>query len=167
MTGESGTTVYAITTPAAAARLDDLGFWVDRLGAEGEPLTTDLYLLRDDRQLGSGFLTLDGNATELFDAGPAARAVLASSDEGLLVAVPAGSSVERFHFSGAQHGHNLKLVPTATLLEQIDAPLSLGGAAAERGGHHPGGEGDPGLEDPPRAARRPCRPVRRRPTRRY
>jgi bacterial leucyl aminopeptidase len=125
VTGESGTTVYAITTPAAAARLDDLGFWVDRLGAEGDPLTTDLYLLRDDRQLGSGFLTLDGNATELFDAGPAARAVLASTDEGLLVAVPAGSSVERFHFSGAQHGHNLKLVPTATLLEQIDAPLSL------------------------------------------
>lgn len=125
VTGESGTTVYAITTPAAAARLDDLGFWVDRLGAEGDPLTTDLYLLRDDRQLSSGFLTLDGNATELFDAGPAARAVLASTDEGLLVAVPAGSSVERFHFSGAQHGHNLKLVPTATLLERIDAPLSL------------------------------------------
>jgi bacterial leucyl aminopeptidase len=123
--GESGMTVYVITTPAAAARLDDLGFWVDRLGAEGDPLTTDLYLLRDDRQLGSGFLTLDGNATELFDAGPAARAVLASTDEGLLVAVPAGSSVERFHFSGAQHGHNLKLVPTAALLEQIDAPLSL------------------------------------------
>lgn len=71
VTGEAGATVYAIVTPAAAAPLDDLGFYVDRLGAEGEPLTSDLHLLLDDRQLSSGFLTLDGNSTDAFEAGSA------------------------------------------------------------------------------------------------
>ena len=28
----------------------------------------------------------------------------------------AGGSVESYHFSGAQHGHNLKLMPSAALL---------------------------------------------------
>jgi hypothetical protein len=125
VTGEAGATVYAIATPAAAARLDDLGFWVDRLGTEDEPLTTDLYLLRDDRQLGSGFLTFDGNSADFFDEGPAARSVLASTKEGLFVAVPAGSSVESYHFSGAQHGHNLKLVPSAALIEKFDHSTGL------------------------------------------
>lgn len=120
VTGEAGTTIYAIATPVAAARLDDLGFWVDRLGTEDEPLTTDLYLLRDDRQLGSGFLAFDGNSTDFFEAGPASRSVLASTEEGLFVAVPAGSSVESYHFSGAQHGHNLKLVPSAASIEKFD-----------------------------------------------
>ena len=117
VTGEAGTTVYAIAIPEAMSRLDDLGFWVDRLGTENEPLTTDLYLLRDDRQAGSGFLTSHGNSTEFFEAGPDARSVLASTADGLFVAVPAGSSVERYHFSDAQHGHNLKLVPSPGLLE--------------------------------------------------
>lgn len=125
VTGEAGATVYAVTTPAAAARLDDLGFLVDRLGSEDEPLTTDLYLLRDDRQLGSGFLTFDGNSTDFFEAGAAARNVLASTQEGLFVAVAAGSSVESYHFSGAQHGHNLKLVPSAALIEKFDDRAAL------------------------------------------
>jgi bacterial leucyl aminopeptidase len=120
VTGDAGGTVYAITTSAAAARLDDLGFWVDRLGIEGEPFTSDLYLLRDDRQLRSGFLTFDGNSTDFFEAAPDARSILASTEEGLIVAVSAGSSVEDYHFSGAQHGHNLKLVPSAALIGTFD-----------------------------------------------
>jgi bacterial leucyl aminopeptidase len=120
VTGDAGGTVYAITTSAAAARLDDLGFWVDRLGTEDEPLTSDLYLLRDDRQLDSGFLTFDGNSTEFFEAAPDARNILASTEEGLLVAVSGGGSVESYHFSGAQHGHNLKLVPSGALLGRFD-----------------------------------------------
>jgi bacterial leucyl aminopeptidase len=120
VTGAAGATVYAITTSAAAARLDDLGFWVDRLGTEGEPLTSDLYLLRDDRQLYSGFLTFDGNSTDFFEAAPDARSILASTEEGLIVAVSAGNSVEDYHFSGAQHGHNLKLMPSAALINPFD-----------------------------------------------
>ncbi|MCV2489185.1 M20/M25/M40 family metallo-hydrolase [Geodermatophilus sp. YIM 151500] len=116
VTGEGGTTVYAVVTASAAARLDDLGFWVDRLSAEDEPLTNDLYLLRDDRQVRSGFLSPEGNSAALLTAGTWARSVLASTDEGLFVAVPAGASVEDLHFSDARHGHNLKLVPMRTLL---------------------------------------------------
>jgi bacterial leucyl aminopeptidase len=123
--GEAGTTLYAITTSAAAARLDDLGFWVDRLGVENQPLTTDLFLLRDDHQLGSGFLTFDGNSTGFFEAVPAARSVLASTEEGLFVAVPAGRSVESYHFSGAQHGHNLKLVANAALIGKLGDRASV------------------------------------------
>jgi hypothetical protein len=110
--GAGGGTVYAIATSDAAAQLDDLGFWVDRLGAPDEPLTTDLYLLRDDRQQRSGFLAAEGNSTEFFAAGPTAQGVLASTGAGLLVAVPAGVPLGRYHFAGTRHGHNLKLSPT-------------------------------------------------------
>ncbi len=115
VTGEGGTTVWAVTTAAAAAHLDDLGFWVDRLGAEDEPLTSDLYLLRDDRQVRAGPLDPDGNSTAFF-AAASARSVLASTAEGLFVAVPADASVEDLHFSGARHGHNLKLVPSPRMV---------------------------------------------------
>jgi leucyl aminopeptidase len=131
VTGDAGATVYAITTAAAAARLDDLGFWVDRLGTEGEPLTSDLYLLRDDRQLNSGFLTFEGNSTEFFETVPDARSILASTEEGLIVAVSAGSSVERYHFGGAQHGHNLKLMPLAALVDPFDDRASAAALGAE------------------------------------
>ncbi|MGK5114744.1 MULTISPECIES: M20/M25/M40 family metallo-hydrolase [unclassified Geodermatophilus] len=123
VTGEGGTTVYAVTTVATAAQLDDLGFWVDRLGAADEPLTTDLYLLRDDRQVRTGFLAAEGNAAAFLGAGPPARGVLASTGEGLFVAVPAGASVEGLHFADARHGHNLKLVPSPALLAPAEAVL--------------------------------------------
>jgi bacterial leucyl aminopeptidase len=111
VSGPAGGTLYAIGTAAAVAHLDDLGFRVDRLGAEDEPLTADLYLLRDDQQEVSGFLAPDGNSAAFADTGPTPLGVLASTDEGLLVAVPAGRSVESYHFRGARHGHNLKLGP--------------------------------------------------------
>lgn len=131
VTGEAQRTVYAITTVRATAQLDDLGFWVDRLGTEDEPLTTDLYLLRDDRQLDSGFLQPDGNSTNFFQTGPASRRILASTEEGLFVAVPAGRSVESYHFRGAHHGHNLKLVPSPALLETFDDSANPRLAAAD------------------------------------
>jgi bacterial leucyl aminopeptidase len=56
VTGETGTTVYAIATSGAASRLDDLGFEVLRLGSEDLPLATEVYFLRDDRQTRTGFL---------------------------------------------------------------------------------------------------------------
>jgi hypothetical protein len=51
--------------------------------------------------------------------------VLASTDEGLLVAVTAGGSVEEHHSRGALHGH-LKLVPSPTLLATAPAPSPAG-----------------------------------------
>ena len=117
VTGDAGATVYAVATASAAARLDDLGFRVDRLGGADEPLTTDLYLLRDDRQRRSGFLNPEGNSADLIERGPTAGGeVLSSTAEGLIVAMRAGSSVEDIHFRGAQHGHNLTLRPSPNLL---------------------------------------------------
>lgn len=130
---QPGEIVYAIVTLTAAAQLDDLGFWVDRLGAEGEPLTTDLYLLQDDRQVGSGFLGPEGNSTTFFQAGPAASRLLASTRDGLIVAIPGGTSIEAFHFSGTVHGHNLKLAPFVTMttaIRGVGGPTALDAAPA-------------------------------------
>ncbi|RCJ19200.1 hypothetical protein A6S26_27505 [Nostoc sp. ATCC 43529] len=117
VTGDKGNQVYAIATSQAAMRLDDLGFAVDRLGSEDDPLTTEVYLLRDDLQKSTGFLNPQGRSTEFFANDESSKMVLASSTEGLFVALPSDRSVEDYHFENAQHGHNLKLLPDLSLLE--------------------------------------------------
>lgn len=112
--------VYAIAGASAAASLDDLGFWVDRLGAEDGPLATDLYLLRDDLRAQGDFLDPAGNSARFFGSRESAFLVLASTHEGLLVALPAGCPVESFHFRSARHGHVLKLTGSPALLEPAD-----------------------------------------------
>jgi leucyl aminopeptidase len=57
---------------------------------------------------------------DFFEAAPDAGSILASTEEGLIVAVSAGSSVEDYQFSGAQHGRNLKLMPSAALIGTFD-----------------------------------------------
>ena len=120
VTGENGTTVYAIATSSAASRLDDLGFEVDRLGSEDLPLATEVYFLRDDRQTRTGFLAEEGESNRFFDREEESRMVLASSEGGLYVALPAGRSVEQYHFQETLHGHNLKLSPGLVLLEPAE-----------------------------------------------
>ncbi len=117
VTGEKGTKVYAIATSSVAATLDDMGFGVDRLGSNDDPLTTELYLLRDDRQSLTGFLSPEGHSSIFFNKDEESQWVLTSSQEGLYIALPASRSVEEFHFEKAYHGHNLKLMPDMCLLE--------------------------------------------------
>jgi hypothetical protein len=119
VTGESGTTVYAIATSDAASTLDDMGLEVDRLGSEDLPLATEVYFLRDDRQTRTGFLVEDGESSRFFDRAEESRMVLASSEGGLYVALPAGRSVEQYHFEETLHGHTLKLSPGMVLLERF------------------------------------------------
>jgi hypothetical protein len=90
--------MYAIADAPTASKLDDFGFWVDRLGAEDEPLISDLYILRDDQQANSGFLAPVGNAFNFFRGSRSVRRILTSTHEGLFVALPAGRSVESYHF---------------------------------------------------------------------
>jgi leucyl aminopeptidase len=118
--GEPVRVVYAIAGASAAASLDDLGFWVDRLGAGDGPLAADLYLLRDDLRAQGDFLIPAGNSASLFGSRESAPLVLASTHEGLLVALPAGRPVESFHFRDARHGHVLKLTGSPALLEPAD-----------------------------------------------
>ena len=120
VTGENGTAVYAIATSSAASRLDDLGFEVDRLGSEDLPLATEVYFLRDDRQSRTGFLVEEGESSRFFDRGEESRMVLASLEGGIYVALPAGRSVEQYHFQETLHGHNLKLTPGVVLLEPAE-----------------------------------------------
>lgn len=115
--------MYAIADTRTALELDDTGFWVDRLGGDDEPLTCDLYLLRDDDRVGAGLGAGAGSAAALFAAGPAAGRVLASTPDGLVVAVPAGRSVESLHLGTPRHGHNLKLTALPALLD----PAAIGG----------------------------------------
>ena len=126
VTGEDGTRVYAIATSGAASRLDDLGFEVDRLGAEDEPLATEVYFLRDDRQVRSGFLEPEGESSRFFRGDGEAGMVLASAEGGLYVTLPAGYSVLRYHFEGALHGHTVKLLPGMGLLEPFGAARAEG-----------------------------------------
>lgn len=79
VTGEDGTTVYAIAASGAASRLDGLGFEVLRLGGEDDPLTTEVYVLRDDRQTRNGFLTEEGESSRFFDRDEESRAVAAAA----------------------------------------------------------------------------------------
>lgn len=117
VTGEKGTQVYAIATTSSIPTLIDLGFQVDPLGSEGDPLTTELYLLRDDRQTRTGFLNPQGQSSSFFVSDEESKWLLASSPEGLFVALPGDRSVEEYHFEDAYHGHNLKLLPDLSLLE--------------------------------------------------
>jgi bacterial leucyl aminopeptidase len=117
LTGAEGNQVYAIASTIAITQLDDLGFQVDRLGSEGDPLTTNVYLLRDDRQTSTGFLNSQGQSSSFFVNDEESKWVLASSTEGIFIALPGDRSVEEYHFEEAYHGHNLKLLPDPSLLE--------------------------------------------------
>jgi bacterial leucyl aminopeptidase len=68
-------------------------------------------------QTRTGFLVEEGESSRFFDSDEESQMVLASSEGGLYVALPAGHSVEQYHFEGALHGHNLKLTPGLVLLE--------------------------------------------------
>ncbi|SJM89371.1 M28 family peptidase [Crenothrix polyspora] len=117
VTGENGSQVYAIATTSSIPTLINLGFQVDFLGSENDPLTTELYLLRDDRQIRTGFLNPQGQSSNFFAGDEESQWVLSATSEGLYVALPSNHSVEEYHFEEAYHGHNLKLLPDPSLLE--------------------------------------------------
>ena len=129
VTAGPGPAVYAVTTAAVATLLDELGLWVDRLGAEGQPLTTDLYLLRDDRRADAAAPDTAEGTTAPAAPGPLVRDVLASTAEGSFVAVPAGRSVESLHARDAGHGHNLKLAPSPALVAAAATGAAAGRAS--------------------------------------
>ncbi|HEX6372015.1 MAG TPA: M20/M25/M40 family metallo-hydrolase [Longimicrobium sp.] len=129
------TTLYAVATPGTAAALDDLGFWVDRLGAPGAPQTTSLYLIHDDLQVRAGFLRPIGNASKFFAAGAAASQVLASTHEGILAALPDEAFTDPFRFVGSVDGHMRRLSPSMSFFQDGSTvaartlPLHLAAAA--------------------------------------
>lgn len=120
ITRNTETKVYAIASTITALSLDDLGFEVQRLGDLDAPLNTDMYLMRDDRQVRTGFLVPEGQAVSFFSNQEESTWILSSSQEGLYVALPPGHSIDEYHFQEAYHGHNLKLIPNLSLLQPFD-----------------------------------------------
>jgi Zn-dependent M28 family amino/carboxypeptidase len=112
----NGRVVYGITSQRTAGELANMLLKVDLLGSPDAPNGSDLYLLRDDLAKQSGFGSSDGAARRFF-AGDEASLLLSATEEGLLIALPAGRSPGQFHFNEARHGHTLKLMPDALLLE--------------------------------------------------
>lgn len=125
--GEQGRMIYAIVPQSVLPVLVNSLFDVELLGAVNDPLTTDLYLLRDDLAFSTGFLSDAGESSALFAEAEETDLLLSSSSEGLLVKMPGDRTVESLHFENALHGHNLKLAPDPGLLE----PFGRGTAGQE------------------------------------
>lgn len=120
--------VYAIASRRARALIANAQFTFQPLGREGDPLVTDVYLLRDDRAVRTGFLSVEGQSELIVARDLDAESVLSGSPEGLVVALRADRSVEELHLEEALHGHNLKLVPDPSLLQNFDQPPYMSAA---------------------------------------
>lgn len=116
VTGKHAEQIYAVVSTAAAAALDDLGFEVIRLGSEGDPSRTDVYLLRDSRRDRSGFLAAEGSSVGFSDRQRNSPNVLCSSHDGIFVAVPVGDSIEDYRFAEPYQGFRKKLLNDPTLI---------------------------------------------------
>jgi hypothetical protein len=124
--GNGGSTsIYVIADTRTAAALDHLGFWVDRLGAPGDPATTSAYLFRDVSHKNRGLATPPSAAPYVFASGPAASGVLASTGQGILVALSSDAPVQSFAPIGGRTAHALALLPSVNCLRE-------GAAVADR-----------------------------------
>jgi hypothetical protein len=129
--GQDAGVVYAISSQRASAQLINMRLQVELLGPPVLPTRSDLYILRDDAALRPGFLSSDGQAARFFSAPDSAELLLASTADGMVVALPDGRSPGEFHLAGARHGHTLKLLPDPSLIAAIpDAAAQPGETAA-------------------------------------
>lgn len=119
--GFAGRTLYAIAAGSALSALANSLFDLQVLGRGDLPLETDLFLLRDDVARESGFMSATGQAGRILKTVNMAESLLASSENGLVTAVPAGRSVEEIHFEGARHGHHFKFIAAPSLAEPFSA----------------------------------------------
>lgn len=124
VSGSARSNLVGMTTGSGLAALANAQIEVEPLGALDAPLFSDLYLLRDDRAARTGYLSFEGQSASFFSRGEQANWLVSSTNEGLLIALPAARSVEEFHFEEAYHGHNLKLSPDPSLLTSFDAVLA-------------------------------------------
>ena len=131
--GQGGTTVFGLTSQRVALELVSMQFGVEFLGGSDLPLTTDLYLLRDDIAAKSGFLSPAGEAARVFAATGTERLVVSAVPGGVIAAFPPDAILEldTFHFDGARHGHNLKLAPDPMMWVTVPFAAPLGMFAPE------------------------------------
>jgi hypothetical protein len=111
--------VQVVTTTLAIAPLHHAGFMVEYLGKEDDPQLADLYLVRDDRPVPEEFSSGAEFSNDFLANEGWSDLVVGKTDGSLLVALPAGVSIEQLHFPDALHGHNERLVPDTSLLRTL------------------------------------------------
>lgn len=120
--------VLAIGSQETGVRLLNMfGAHVRLLGEIDAPNRTNAYLLRDDTAVATGFGDARGEATRFFSEGADIQMLLASTPDGLLVALPGDRSPDEFHFENARHGHTVKLMPDPLLLAQSNLEIKSAG----------------------------------------
>lgn len=124
ISGGDAVTVSAILPQSKLATLSNAQFDVQLVGGADYLATSDLYMLRDDVASSTGFLAEGGQAQSFFE-GTDAGLLVGSSEQGLIVRIPADRSIDEFHFAMASHGHNLKLVPDRGLLAPVDVGFEV------------------------------------------
>ncbi|HEX8736437.1 MAG TPA: M28 family peptidase, partial [Pyrinomonadaceae bacterium] len=120
VSGAENKTVYAIATLKSLDILRDREFEVEVLGRRDEPLQTDLYLVRDDREVPHSFLDAENFSRSFLAEEGKDDLIAAKSDEGVYMAIPSDQSIEDIHFPNSQHGHNEKLLADFSLFNIID-----------------------------------------------
>lgn len=112
--------LYAAATLKSLDLLRDNRFEAEVLGKRDDPLETDFYLVRDDREIPRGFLDAENFSRNFLAEEGKDRFITAKSDEGVYLAIPSDQSIEDIHFPGSHHGHNEKLSPDFSLFNVIE-----------------------------------------------
>jgi leucyl aminopeptidase len=120
VSGGENKNVYAIATLKSLDVLREKEFDVEVLGKRDEPLQTDLYLVRDDREVPQNFLDAQNFSRSFLAEAGKDDLIAAKSDEGVFMAIPSDQSIEDVHFPNSQHGHNEKLLADFSLFNVID-----------------------------------------------
>jgi len=113
--------IYGVSTIKSLDVLRNNKFGSKVLGKRDTPLETDIYLVRDDRPLPYGFVSPENFSTDFLIEEGIDELIVAKSDEGVYLAIPADKSIEDIHFPDALHGHNEKLLADFSLFNVIDA----------------------------------------------
>jgi hypothetical protein len=121
ISGGENKNVYAVATLKSLDVLRENEFDVEVLGERDAPLETDLYLVRDDREVPAGFGDAENFSSDFLAEEGKDEMIAAKSDEGVFLAIPADKSIEDVHFPDSHHGHNEKLLADFSLFNVIDA----------------------------------------------
>ena len=97
--GANGNVIYAMASQRTATASMNMQLKVDLLGNADQPARTDLYLLRDDVAVQSGFPISRGEAARFFGQPETSGLLVGSGADGVIVALPDGQSPGDFHFA--------------------------------------------------------------------
>ena len=141
VTGPGGRVVYVVASARALPELTNLGFDIAFLGPPACPSTPTCSSCATTRPRNRASCRRGGRRRGCSRSTTAASFV-ASTAEGLVVALPPERSLGEFHLENTRHGHTLKLVPDPALLApRRGCPSSCRRGAGRAGAAGGGGGG--------------------------